>query len=328
MKSKAIVFREANKPQVEEIEVPALKDDEVMVDIEYSGVSIGTESSIFSGKRTQNGTFPLVSGYMATGAIIEKGRNSGILKKGDRVAVVGARLDCDVNSVWGAHNSIQVISAANAIPVPEKAPMKDAAMFIMSNVGLNAVSMAEVNEQETVLISGQGLIGQMFGQWSRARGAKVITIEPDPQRAVLSKKYVTQYVLNPFKDDIAKSISELTSGKGPDVVVEATASAKLISESTKLLRPHSKMVFLSWYPEEISINFSHFHNNYVRALFPMGSGNTKTTEATLNGIAMNTITFGENITDVYSFDKAVDGFKRLIEGDRSVMGMVIDWRKA
>lgn len=328
MKSKAIVFREANKPQLEEIEIPSIKDEEILVDIEYSGVSIGTESSIFSGKRTQNGTFPLISGYMATGTIIETGKKSGKVKKDDRVAVIGARLSCDVNSIWGAHNSIQAISAANAVPIPEKAPMKDAAMFIMSNVGLNAVSMAEVNEQETVLISGQGLIGQMFGQWSRARGARVITIEPDPQRAALSKRYVTQYVLDPFKDDIARIISELTSGKGPDTVVEATASAKLISESTKHLRPGSKMVFLSWYPDEININFSHFHNNSVRAFFPMGSGNNKTTEATLNAIAMNTVTFGENITDVYTFDKAVEGFNRLIAGDRSVMGMVIDWRKA
>jgi len=328
MKAKAIVFREANKPTLEEIDLPSLGPGEIRVGIRYSGVSIGTESSIFSGVRTHNGTFPLIGGYMAAGVVEQTAPDVTEFAPGDRVVVTGARLDGSVNSVWGGHSSRQIIHRDRAVKIPEKTKMPEAAMFVMPCVGLNAIRMVEVNEQDTVLISGQGLIGQFFGQFAKNRGAKLITLEPNELRRELSREYVTEHALDPFADDVDAVVEEVTGGLGPSVVVEATARATLIENATAFLREDSKMVFLSWYPGKISIEFAHFHNHAVRAFFPTGAGNNETTRAVLECLGDGSIVFGKNITDLLDYEKACEGFERIIAGDRSIMGMVFDWSGA
>lgn len=329
MKAKAIVFRKANSPQLEEVSLSGLNNGQVLVKIHYSGVSIGTESSIFTGQRTHNGTFPLVTGYMASGTIEACASDVINFKKGDRVISSGTKLEKGINSVWGGHCSHHVANASGLIAIPENCNLKDASMFILPSVGMNAMNMVEITKNDTVLISGQGLIGQFYGQMAAKKAAKVITIEPDKLRAELSRKYVTEHVLDPFSKDMEKEVEKLTDGQWPTIVVEATANKNLISGATKFLRRmHAKMIFLSWYPGEINIDYSHFHNREVSAFFPMGAGDGKTIKAVLDGIAKKEITLGDNITDTYDFTNAAEGFKRIAENDRSIMGMVIDWRNA
>lgn len=326
MKTQAIVFREANKPTLEELELPELKEGEMRVRAHFTGVSIGTESSIFSGTRTQNGTFPLVGGYMASGEIEELGPGVSNFAVGDRIVWMASRLEGEVNSVWGGHCSIQTASAARATPIPEGVDMKEAAMFVMPGVGLNAISMANVVHTDRVLILGQGLIGQFFGQWCRNRGAVVIVAEPDATRRELARKYVTDHVLDPGKDGWENAVTDIVGRQGPSVVVEATGSPRLIGQATPFIARGGKMVFLSWYPGEITLDFAHFHNYQATAFFPTSAGGPEAARATLAGLARGAITMGENLSHVVPAEEACDGYRRIIDGDRSIMGMVIDWR--
>ncbi len=329
MKAKAIVFREANKPTIEEVVLPSLRDGEILVEVQYSGVSIGTEQSIFSGERTHNGTFPLVGGYMASGMVAELGPGVADLEIGDRVAISGARLEGEVTSVWGGHMSRQVTAAESAVKIPDGGSMVDAAMHVLPSVGLNAVSMSGLNQNDTVMIVGQGLIGQFCGQFARSRGATVITVEPNELRRGLSRKYVTENVIDPFNEDVAVRVSELTDGKGPSVVVEATANKRNIAAAVSHLGYwEGKMVFLSWYPGEITFDFSLFHNNQVTAFFPTGNGGPTFTRAVLDCLARGAIVFGDNITDVVPVEQACQAYQRIIDRDPTIFGMVVDWRNA
>lgn len=328
MKAKAIVFREANTPSLEELALPEPNGDEIVVKIHYSGVSIGTESSIFSGARTHNGTFPLVTGYMASGEVERTGTAVTAFKPGDRVVTIGARLEGDVKSVWGGQSSRQIVNQESAVKVPEETDMRDASLYILSNVGLNAVSMAGIHEHDTVLISGQGLIGQFFGQWARNRGASIVVIEPDAVRADLARRYVTEHVLHPEQDAVDARLADITQGRGPSVVVEATGSKRLLAAATRHLRMHSRMVFLSWYPEDIVLPFAHLHDHEVTAFFPMGCGDNETTRATLAAFGNRSVVVGDNLTDLYEYEHACEGYQRIVAGDRAIMGMVIDWRNA
>lgn len=326
MKTKAIVFRKANSPELEEFDIPSLKPDEILAGIDYSGISIGTERSIISGERTNNGTFPLVPGYMASGTVLEVGSSVNKYKVGDKVCGMGNRIETEINSVWGAQTSIQVLQEANCHKVPEGVSMKQAAIYVLPSVGLNAVSMAGITEQDTVLISGQGLIGNFFGQWCRARGAKVITIEPDPIRADISRQYVTEHVLNPFDDNLDKQIDEI-SGAKVNVVAEATANKNLISNASRFLEMsmNSKMVFLSWYEGDITLKYENFHNNQVSAYFPTGAGNSMTQRAVLDGFASGCLKADAMIKTV-SPTEALDIYRKVCAGDNSLLAITINWK--
>ena len=329
MKAKAIVFRKANHPTLEDISLPELGKGEALVKIHYSGVSIGTESSLFTGARTHNGTFPMVTGYMASGVVEKVADDVTTFKPGDNVINMGTRFAGEINSIWGGHCSYHIASANSLIRVPNGADMRDASFFVLPCVGLNAVGMANITENDTVLIVGQGLIGQFCGQWAAARGARVIAVEPDSIRKALSMAYVTKDVIDPGTCDVEKEVERLTNGQWPTVVVEATANKNLIGNTSCFIRRmHARMIFLSWYPGEITLDYSHFHNWEATSFFPMGCGNQETARAVLDGIARGVIKIERNITHSYEYDKACEGFRKICENDRSIVGMVVDWRKS
>lgn len=329
MKAKAVVFRAAYQPTIETIEVPEPEVSDVVVNVEYSGVSIGTETSIIDGTRTHNGTFPLVSGYMASGIVERVGSGVTSIREGDRVAGFGTRIKGDISPVWGGHCSKHVCEASVLEPLPHGCDLKSAAMWIPPAVGLNAVRMANITESDIVLISGQGLIGQFFCQWARARGAMVIAIEPDPRRRELTKQYVRCPVLDPRGCDLESEIERLTGGEWPTVVVEATANPRLITQTTSFVRRmHARVVFLSWYPGKIELEFAHFHNWEATTFFPMGAGGEPARRAVLDGFAGGFIQLGENLSHQIPWEEAVPAFEGIRSGDRSVTGMVIDWKGA
>ena len=71
-----------------------------------------------------------------------------------------------------------------------------------------------------------------------------------------------------------------------------------------------------------------FHNNAVTAFFPTGAGNRETTRATLHGMSNGSIVVGDNLTDIVPCADACEGYGRIIAGDKSILGMAIDWSQS
>lgn len=330
MKTPAIVFRHADRPGIEDVQVPELRPNEVRVRTHCSGVSIGTERSIFSGARIDNGTFPLVGGYMAAGVIEAIGDGcpeSAGLRVGQRVVTHTSRLEGEVKAIWGGHAGMQTTHHGLVAAMPDGLGFAEASMFILPCVSFNAVSKAGITENDAVLIQGGGLIGHMFGQAARNRGARLVVVEPNAHRAALARRYITDAVLTP-DEATPDAVKAHFDGKGPSVVVEATGVSKLIDTAGRHLTPGGRFVFLAWYPGAVCFNYQAFHAKGVTAVFPTGSGGPTVFHAVLDALGRDALVWGENLTDVVPVRDAAAGYERLIRGDPSVQGMAIDWSDA
>jgi len=93
---------------------------------------------------------------MTSGIVEEVGTEVDNLSVGDSVVTSGARLKGEISSVWGGHASMSVNDVTGIVPLPGAVSPQEAALFILPNVGLNAVSIAGINERDCVLIFGQG----------------------------------------------------------------------------------------------------------------------------------------------------------------------------
>ncbi len=324
MKSPAIVFHQPDTPRLEDVSIPPLAPDEVRVRTRCSGVSIGTERSIFSGDRIDNGTFPFVGGYMASGVIEAVGDACERWRVGQRVVTHTSRLDGPVQAIWGGHAGVQTTHESLVAAMPDGLSFEEASMFVLPCVSFNAVRVAQITEHDTVLIQGPGLIGQMFGQAARNRGARVAMIEPNAERAALARRYVTDDVLGPHDADV-DTVKSLWDGQGPSVVVEATGVAKLIDNASRHLVTGGRFVFLAWYPGSIAFHYHAFHSKGATALFPTGSGGPPVFRAVLEALGRGALVVGDNVTHRVAARDAVAAYESLIAGDASVMGMVIDW---
>jgi threonine dehydrogenase-like Zn-dependent dehydrogenase len=85
-----------------------------------------------------------------------------------------------------------------------------------------AVKYADVDPGGTLAVLGLGPVGQFCVRSARQQGVeRVIGVDPVPERRALASKYGAE-VLDPGDvDDVAETLIEMTSGRGPDGVVDA-----------------------------------------------------------------------------------------------------------
>jgi 3-hydroxyethyl bacteriochlorophyllide a dehydrogenase len=326
MQSQAIIFHEANRPSLESVTLPEAGPSDVVIEIHYSGISAGTETSVITGARTHNGTFPLVSGYMAAGEVLSVGKEVRDIAPGDRVVSWGSRL-ASVNAVWGAHVAHHICDSSSVTRVPDEVPLSQAAAWVPPRVGLHAVEVAGISEEDTVLVSGQGVIGYFFALWARLRGAKVIALEPDANRGEIARRQGSITVIDPTAPSLDESVFTAGGGRWPTVVVEATGNKALIPQTLRFIKnTGTRAVFLSWYPGDITLDFGRLHNQEVTAFFPTGAGSNETGLSVLDALANKKLDMEEPLLEIFPLAQAEELFARVARNDRSLMSAVIDWR--
>lgn len=326
MQSPAIVFHRANQPSLEDITLPPAESTDVTIQIHYSGISPGTENSIINGARTHNGTFPLVSGYMAAGHILSVGSDVKNLSPGDAVISWGSRME-GINPVWGAHSSHHICTSASVTRIPEGVPLWQAASWVPPRVGLHAVEVSDIREGDIVLISGLGVIGFFFAQWARLRGARVIALEPDAYRADLARRQGNLTVIDPNETHLEDKVFAACGHSWPTVVVEATGRKTLIPQTLRFIKnTGTRVVFLSWYADEITLDFASLHNQEATAFFPSGAGSDATGLKVLTALADKTISVDPPFLQIYPLHQAEELFSLMSQGHRGLMSAVIDWR--
>ena len=98
----AVVFEQPGHLAVSQVGLTAPGEGDCVVDIEWSGISTGTERLLWLGERPDfpGMGYPLVPGYESVGRVVSGGDASG-LRTGDRVFVPGSRGFVDVNGLFG-----------------------------------------------------------------------------------------------------------------------------------------------------------------------------------------------------------------------------------
>jgi threonine dehydrogenase-like Zn-dependent dehydrogenase len=108
------------------------------------------------------------------------------------------------------------------VKVPDGTP--DERFLYLSDVlptAWQSVEYANIPEGGSVAVFGLGPIGQMTARIARSRGARVIAVEPVPERAAMAERYGIE-VLNPDDhEDIGDAIRSMTEGRGTDAAVDA-----------------------------------------------------------------------------------------------------------
>ena len=78
-----------------------------------------------------------------------------------------------------------------------------------------------VTSNETILFhAAAGGVGQIFCQWAKSLGCKVIGTVGSDEKINIAKKNGCDFVINYSKDDFVKKVLEITKGKGVPVVYD------------------------------------------------------------------------------------------------------------
>ena len=188
----------------------------------------------------RSGLYPveLPSGIGAEGAGLIKEIGSKVegFSVGDNVAYAGAPL--------GAYSSERNYPIKNLVKLPEGISFEAAATLMTK--GLTAYYLLfktySVSSNETILFhAAAGGVGQVFCQWAKSLGSKVIGTVGTDEKINIAKKNGCDFVINYSKEDFAKKVLEFTKQKGVPVVYDGVGK-NTFNKSIECLRTRGMMV--------------------------------------------------------------------------------------
>ena len=238
---KAVQINGLRSMEVIDLPKPSPAAGEVLIRLEYVGFC-GSDLNTWRGGNAM-AKMPVIPGHEVGAVIEELGEGAPeFLKPGMHVTVNpctncgkcpscrnGRVNACQDNQTLGVQRDgimceYAVLPWEKIIPAGELSTRTCALIEPMS-VGFHAVARAEVSDTDYVMVIGCGMVGMGAIVRSIQRGATVIAADIDDEKLGLARKMGAAYTINTIKEDAHARLAEITSGAGPDVVIEAVGSA-------------------------------------------------------------------------------------------------------
>jgi 2-desacetyl-2-hydroxyethyl bacteriochlorophyllide A dehydrogenase len=250
---KAAILHRIRNIQVEDIPVPEISENEVLIKVAAAGIC-GTDLHFFRGE--WNVKMPIVPGHEFSGEIIKVGEDAKEFSIGDRVVVepnilcgscyfcrmpernffcenlIAIGVDTD-----GAFAEYVRIKKENVYKFPEHISFEEAAFIEPVACCLRGLDNVKIKMGDSVAIIGAGPIGLLLLQLAKKAGAsKTIQTDYDDARLELAEKLGADYTINVKKQDPMLTVKELTKGYGMDVAIEAVGSPEAITQAMRVTR--------------------------------------------------------------------------------------------
>jgi len=272
MKNTAAFLTGLEKIEFRDIEVPKIKDDEVLVKMEAVGVC-GSDVHYYSHGRIGDFVvkFPFILGHECAGTIVEAGSAVKNLKVGDRVALEpGIPCGSCEFCLSGKYNLCPDVRffatppydgclmnyvthpAQFAFKLPDNVSSVEGALVEPLAIGINAALTGGVKLGDTVVIFGSGCIGLVTLLASKAYGAtKVIVVDVIEKRLNVAKG-MGAVTLNAKECDVRGEIMKLTDGKGAQVVIDCAGTNDTFCQTVEVAKAGGTIVWVGLASDTVS----------------------------------------------------------------------------
>ena len=213
MKGKRAVLQADGSVRIEAYEVPRPSPDQVLVRVNVTQVSAGSEVNGIRQRRGGTpGNFPNAGlGYTALGTVAEVGSEVKGWQVGDRVLCGGNH---------GSHWLVTPKLAESPEAVPQQFMLErlpgdlddvQASFCVLGDIALHGIRRTQIQLGESVAVHGLGVIGLLAVQLAKISGAyPVIGLDMVPARLELATKLGASHVVDVSQEDAVKAIRSLT----------------------------------------------------------------------------------------------------------------------
>ncbi len=247
-------FGGVEEVKVSEVDLPELKEGEVLVKIKAAGVN-PVDAVVMKGqyKDMMPHHLPIIPGWDMAGVVEKRGHAARRFEKGDEVYAYARRPEVK----WGTFAEYIIIPESYLSLRPKNVSWEEAGGLPLA--GLTAYqslySAGDLKENETVLILGaSGGVGSFAIQLSKIRGAKVFAVASKKNHSYM-KSLGADHTIDYKNEDIGEAVKKIAP-KGVDLIFDCTKGESL-KQSLKALKDSGKLVSILSQGEEVDkdINF-------------------------------------------------------------------------
>ncbi len=330
MNIKQILFTEVNVARLVEKPMPVLDNDCVLVEMEYTVISGGTERACLTGAKNTSGNFPKSLGYCGIGYIKDMANAVDGFAVGDRVLVY-----------HGVHATHCIVKPHQLTKVEDASiPSVEAAFVIIASMSLGGVRKTRIEIGESAMVMGQGVLGIFATQLCRLNGANpVIAVDLNEARRKLALELGADYVFDPSETDFVEKVKAATRGRGVSATVEVTGVSLAMKQALECAAPMGRIALLGCtrvsdcavdYYQQVhrpGVTLIGAHN-FVRPKFesyPHHWTHHDDCRALLDLISGKRLKVAPIISEIASPANAPEIYKRLVEDKNFPIGVVFDW---
>ena len=217
----------------------SLGPGEVRLHARLSGISHGTELSLYRGTSAfadkvfdrglrafveppagSASAYPVTLGYEMISEVVEVAPGVTEVTVGDLVHTGTPHQE---ETVLDLAASLQATYPLVVLPTDER--LERGVFLSLAAVALQAVHDAEIKLGDAVSVHGLGAIGLLAVQMCRLEGIQnVIGIDPEPHRRNLAARFGATHVLDAADDTLGLTVRDRNGGHGVDVAIEVSGS--------------------------------------------------------------------------------------------------------
>ncbi len=250
---KAAVFEAIKTVKVQEVPIPEINDDQVLIRVKYTGIC-GTDWSIYNGWYSAD-KLPMIPGHEFSGVVAQVGKNVRGIKEGDRVTadinmscgtcyycMKGDTLHCPSFTQLGIHTNgtfaEYVAAPANLVHhLPPTLSFEAGAFIEPVSCCIHAAKAMDAAIGSSVAVIGCGL-GVLHARMAVLRAcAPVIVLGNNTHRLKIAEQMGADCIIDVREvEDPVAEVKRLTGGRGVDYAVEAVGSTETYQQAFAMLR--------------------------------------------------------------------------------------------
>ena len=313
MITKAVVMSEPGSLSIQPVDLKSPSKEDVVIDINYSGISTGTEKLFYNGKMPQfpGMGYPLVPGYESTGEVVQAPKDSN-LKIGDMVFVPGA--DCysgSVKSLFGGAAQM-IISSPNRLIKIDPTMGCNGALFALAATARHAI--AGFGNKMPDVIVGHGVLGRLLARLVILAGEKPPIVW---EKNILRHSGATDYEV---------VLPEYDERSDYDCIFDVSGDSEILDSLIGRVRKGGEVVLAGFYPDRLGFGFAQAFLKEVslRVSAEFTPEDVATTKLLIED---GSLSFDGLISDVYSAKNANKAYN-IAFNNAECLKMVLDWRNA
>ncbi len=255
---KALVLKEYNHFEYEDVPKPDYKKNEVLIRVKACGIC-GSDVHGMDGS-TGRRIPPIIMGHEASGVIEEVGVNTQNWKKGDRVTfdstiyplddwytkkgmynlsdnrmVLG--VSCSDYKRNGAFAEYVAVPQHILYKIPEDVTFNQAAMVEPVAVAFHAVELTPISLNDIAIVVGAGMVGLFIIQALSAAGCgKIVAVDLEQDRLNFAQKFGADYCLKADKCNVIEELRKISENRGADISFEAVGIEATVKTAIECLR--------------------------------------------------------------------------------------------
>ncbi len=306
METLAVVIEKPGEVALRRLGLAAMGPADILVEIDWSGISTGTEKLLWSGRMPPfpGLGYPLVPGYEAVGRVMDAGADARRFI-GETVFVPGASCFEGVRGLFGGSARRLVVPAARAVPVGGLGA--DAALLALAATARHAIGPGPLPE----LVVGHGVLGRLVARIAVALGGAPTVWEVNPERRAGAAGY-------------AVGTAEADPRRDYAAICDASGAPDVLDLLIERLARGGEIVLAGFYEAPLSFAFPPAFMREARLRVAAEFTGADVADV-LAMVADGRLSLDGLVTHTTAASEAPRAYARAFE-DSACLKMLIDWR--